>query len=738
MKTAWLHRGLLAVLLVASAGASVDAQDAAAEEARPEKKRMGAALQLMLPIDGQTVDRVKQFVPRAKEKADAQGAMLVLVLEFVAPPEQTEFGRGSEFGASLSLAEYLSGPDLGGVDTVAYIPQTIQGHAVLVALACREVIMAPNASIGLAGVDERVVTETRRAHYREIADRRRKIPAPVAIWLLDPTQEVLLVETGVSREFITRDQLPELQERHVVVSQRLLFDPTDPAESIAAQRGQLSGEELRVKLKLIDFLAESREEVARALDLPPRDLKEDPSLVDGWRAVQVDVRGPMSPEVGRKLARLIDEQVRQKDANFICVSIDSPGGSLVGSLDLANTLSQFDPDDVRSVAFVGGEARADAALVALACHDVVMRSGTELGGPGAREFNETEIEQAVSAIRNPNGPWRHRSWSLVAAMIDPNLTVYRCVRPGEEGYFSDMELDERRLDDPREQPWERKEQVSVPGQPLLVAADRAMELGLAYAVVESFAELKSLYRLKSDPALLQSGWAEDLVQALASPGLAVLLLMIGFVALYIELHTPGVGVGAFVAAICFVLFFWSRFLGGTAGWLEATLFALGFVFLLLEIFVLPGFGVFGLGGGLLVLTSLVLASQTFVWPENTYQFHQLQQSLLTVTLAGLGCLVVALVVRRWLPRVRIFGEVVLEPPQGEEAATISRRESLVDLANLVGQTGTTTTPLLPGGKARIGDRLVDVISDGELIAKGTPIVVVKVQGNHVQVRANPT
>ena len=53
------------------------------------------------------------------------------------------------------------------------------------------------------------------------------------------------------------------------------------------------------------------------------------------------------------------------------------------------------------------------------------------------------------------------------------------------------------------------------------------------------------------------------------------LLLLGLAALYAELQSPGIGVGAFIAAVCFVLFFWGNYLGGTAGWLEVLLFVLG-------------------------------------------------------------------------------------------------------------------------------------------------------------------
>ena len=111
----------------------------------------------------------------------------------------------------------------------------------------------------------------------------------------------------------------------------------------------------------------------------------------------------------------------------------------------------------------------------------------------------------------------------------------------------------------------------------------------------------------------------------------------------VELQAPGSAVGGFVAAVCFLLFFWSHYLGGTAGWLEVTLFVAGVACLLLEVFVIPGFGIFGLGGGAMVLASIILASQTSgsLIPHNDYQFEQLQSSLLTVAAVGLGVIVLA-------------------------------------------------------------------------------------------------
>ena len=86
-----------------------------------------------------------------------------------------------------------------------------------------------------------------------------------------------------------------------------------------------------------------------------------------------------------------------------------------------------------------------------------------------------------------------------------------------------------------------------------------------------------------------------------------------------EISAPGLGIPGFISALCFLLFFWAHFFNGTAGWLEILLFVSGVIFVGLEIFVVPGLGVFGIGGGVMIVGALIMASQTFIIPSNSYQ-----------------------------------------------------------------------------------------------------------------------
>ncbi|MCA9258240.1 MAG: hypothetical protein KDA61_03520, partial [Planctomycetales bacterium] len=283
--------------------------------------------------------------------------------------------------------------------------------------------------------------------------------------------------------------------------------------------------------------------------------------------------------------------------------------------------------------------------------------------------------------------------------------------------------------------WERGREITTPGVQFSATGDEAFQLDLAQELVSDFNEFRRAYSLEGDPALVEPSWATVLIEALASPGLAWILLLIGGAALWIELQTPGVGVGGFAAAVCFLLFFWSRYLQGTAMWLEAILFLAGVICILLEMFVVPGVGIFGIGGGLLIIFSIVLASQTFIIPQNDYQLGQLRDTMATILGAMVGGGVLIVVLNRFLPHTPVLNRMVLAPPDEMERQELAMRESVADWAHLLGARGIAATRLLPSGRARFDDDLVDVITRGEAIDAGAEVEVVEAMGSRIVVRA---
>jgi membrane protein implicated in regulation of membrane protease activity len=108
---------------------------------------------------------------------------------------------------------------------------------------------------------------------------------------------------------------------------------------------------------------------------------------------------------------------------------------------------------------------------------------------------------------------------------------------------------------------------------------------------------------------------------------------------------------------------------------------------------------------------------------------------LIVMIAGGGILAVGAFMHRYLPRTPLLSRVFLQPPEGEAREEQAIRERLADYEHLLGARGTTSTQLTPSGKAIFGDETVDVMADGEVIERGTEVVIVEVRGNRVLVKA---
>lgn len=694
------------------------ADDAPESTEAPRSFLVPVRLPLQGDADSQIKRRIDQLLTGLPESPRP-----ILVLEFqLESPGATgshASAQGSEFERALSLARYLASERLSRVRTVAFLSQSVEGHGVLPVLACEEIVVHPDAEFGAAGIHEPAIDDTLRRTYSEMAQRRRTIPEPLVLGLLDPSQPVYRVQTSDGTRYVRGDELAELQLKTTVTDIKTVVQE--------GQWKRMRGSELRGD-GFASHEARNRRELAIALKLPAGALEQS-LLTNEGSVVRVDLRGRITPRLVNQSIQGLQEQSRRGPIASIVVYVDSPGGSVEESMNLANYLSEFDPSQTRTIAFVT-EARGDAALPAFACDHLVMQKDATLGGPGDRVLRRSEladVKQAVQQLAKRKG----RDWSLVYATVDATLSVQRFDRPGvaDTHYFCDEELKEQ--EHPAE--WHRGPEVPIQRG---FSAEFAEQLRLTRRVVADFDELVSHYRWTSPPQPVQPAWLVNAIEQLgAKPWFARTLLFMAFFALVTEISTPTTGAAGFVSALCFLLFFWTQFLNGTADWLNVVLFIGGAGCLAIELFLLPGFGVFGVGGLLMMVVSIVLATQTFVIPRNPYQYDQFANSLFTVVAAGAGGVTAVLLLRRFLPNAPLFRRMMLPPPDEIEQAARERREQFADYAMYVGKRGVTTTTLTPAGKARFGDDVVPVISDGPLLPPRTDVVAVESRGTHLVVRS---
>ncbi len=464
-------------------------------------------------------------------------------------------------------------------------------------------------------------------------------------------------------------------------------------------------------------------------------------------AVLIRFEGTIAPMLQQYFYRKLDA-ARDDGADLVIVEIESPGGFVEESIQIANRLREL--NWAHTVAYVPREALSGAAIVALGCDEIVMAETAKLGDAGpiflgedalfrhAPEKIRSDLVVEIRMLAESSG----RPPAMAAAMVDMDLIVYRVknTETGEETFMSQAELDS--IEDT--ELWEKGKPVheSREGYFLEVTGDRAIELGLAEANAASRAELKQQYGIQGELIVLEPSGVDTAVYILNFPFITGLLFVIGLVALYVEFSMPGIGMGILTAGLCFALFFWSRFLGGTADWLELVLFVSGLAFLAVEFFVFPGFGVAGLSGLLLLFFSLILASQTFVVPSTGRQLNTLTGTLLVMTLSGGVFLVLAVFLSRTLGSLPFLSRLTLVPPEPDKRRvdTPDRQEGENDPVGpphrsgvTIGEVGITDSALRPAGKARFGKRFVDVITDGEFISKGSKVQVVDTIGSRVLV-----
>ena len=486
--------------------------------------------------------------------------------------------------------------------------------------------------------------------------------------------------------------------------------------------------------------------VKQANDAAPAGLAPaDRVLTERYRkAIVIDFDGPIFGAQHAFLNNRLD-RAQRIGADLIIIRLKSPGGLLKESVELANRLSEI--DWATTVAFIPEEAISGGAIIALGCDRIYMRPRGLIGDAGPivlgpdgvfEHVEEKSVSYLAPALRKL-AELKNRPSALASAMADRSLKVFpvKTKESGEMKYLSTEQI--AKLEKPDD--FEVGESIPEAGENRFLTVDgsRALELKLAEGLFESESEL--LAALNFDARVdTRMTWVDRTVYLLNRPWLTGLLLFVALIALYVELAAPGISVAGLTSLACFGVFFWSHALGGTSGWLEVLIFVLGVLCLVVEIFLLPGFGVFGLSGILLVLLSLIMATQDFVLPSNPGQWQQLQTNSLVVlgSIALVSVLFVGqLLLLDSLPGLKRFQ---LKTPNVAPAQGAAASESLLGKSTAeqrlpqVGDQGIAESVLRPSGKVLFDKLLTDVVTEGDYLDPGTSVEVIRREGNRIVVR----
>jgi len=388
------------------------------------------------------------------------------------------------------------------------------------------------------------------------------------------------------------------------------------------------------------------------------------------------------------------EQASKIKADIIILELDSPGGRVDVALKVVNRLLDLTND---LVVYINKNAISAGALISLTGKKIFINQGGVIGASTPVHIKGNEMvkapEKMVSVMRaefRSLAEKYNRSVRVCEAMVDDEIVLTK-----------------------------KKDGFSLPkGKLLTLSHDEALKLKVADFSANGINDVFT--KLKIDPQQISFYKITNQLKLLdffSSSVILGLLLTLGTLGLIFEAKTPGWGLGGTVGLLALSAFFLIQVLLENAGWKEPVIFVIGLILIMMEIFFIPGFGIAGICGILLILCSFFLSFGISNW----------ETALPTVTYSLVSIIVITMIMFKYLPETNIFRRVAL---QGAIGATVIGD----DIEIPVGTLGETFTDLRPVGKIIINDMPHEVQTNGEYIAKGSKVKIIRITSNHIFVK----
>jgi membrane-bound ClpP family serine protease len=705
----------------------------------------GIVVPVASPITTDVVTRVKRTVDDALKRVDHRPS--VVIFDFNPSGKDA---ASPEFGACGDFAIHIQG--MTDVRTVAYVHRKASGHTVLPILACNEIVVGPQAMLGEIVATGEPLHSTHVNVYKDLITKLRPAHWALVRKMADANAQVRKGKNDGADWYVDQLQKGEFPRKLELTNTAPLKEAPDGVV------GLFNADQLR-ELGLSSRKVDSQQDLLDAFGLSAAALRtNDPLGGKAPVAFRYVLQGQIDGGTKEAVGRVVGDVVRQK-GNVLFLQLECAGGDLQAARELADDLRKRQADDnVLIVAFVPDKAPDTAAVIALGCTEIVMskrKDAASAGEEGAAEAEFGDFEQALGKGAATNVDFFLASLRellseqgyppiLADGMLKRDVEIVRVQRKDNRNVrrlMSSVELEDEKAKGPASE-WVYQSTVKSKGQLLKLSASKAEEYGLVRHTVDTrnTDELYAKYGIEPGKVKDASpAWLDKFATFLRIPAVTVLLVVIGFTGLILELKVPGTAVPGIIAALCFILVFWAHTqFSGQVAVLAGLLFILGLVLILLEVFVLPGFGAPGVIGVLLMLASLALVTLGTPGggiPETSEEWGRFGAKIAQYLVAMLVAVGAALLIARYLPNIPYANRLMLTPPTDKpESELESVLPGAALAASLLGAVGTTVTPMRPAGTVRFGDQFIDVVTEGGFIPSGARVQVVEVEGTRIVVK----
>lgn len=387
------------------------------------------------------------------------------------------------------------------------------------------------------------------------------------------------------------------------------------------------------------------------------------------------------------------EEAKEMKADLLLLRLNTFGGELEAA-DKIRTLLLDAP--MPTMVYIDNNAASAGALISIACDSIYMAPGGSIGAASVvnqeGEIMPDKYQSYMRSLMRTTAEKNGRDPMIAQAMVDPDIYIKGIIDSGKVLTFTTKE---------------------------------AIRYGFCEGEADSYEEALNNAGIEEYVITEQKlSWLDKLILFLINPIVSGLLIMAIVGGVYFELQSPGIGFPIVIAISAALLYFAPHYLEGLAAHWEILLFIAGLALLIVEIFVVPGFGLPGISGIILIVSSLVLSMIFNIGFD--FQFvppgKVLSKLLLVVSASIMGFFLSIWLGKKLITADTRFGSLAFKTVLNTDEGFVAQDMSLT---RFVGREGITLTFMRPAGKVEIDGEVMDAVSHIGLIDKGERVTVIR-------------
>lgn len=425
---------------------------------------------------------------------------------------------------------------------------------------------------------------------------------------------------------------------------------------------------------------------------------------DKSKVMIMEIKAEIDPRMSRYVNLALDHAEDIK-ADYVIIEMDTYGGVLTDAKDIVDKILDL---KVPIWVFINKDAASAGALISIACDSIYMSSGATIGAAtvvqgGTGEAAPDKYQSYMRSIMRSTAEHNGRDPRIAEGMVDQRIAI---------------------------------DSISAEGSVITFTTKEALKYGYCEAQVSSIEEILERNKVENyELVKFDIGTTEKIIAFFLNPFISGILILVIMGGLYFELQTPGVGFPIFAAIVALILYLVPYYLNGLAENWEIIALFVGVILIMVEVFVIPGFGVAGIAG-----ISLTVGAMVLVMLNNDF-FNFEMVPLGDIIVASLsifggftGGVLLLFFGGARLSQTSFFKRISLTDTQAQSDGYTSN----FNTGDLIGKTGTAYTVLRPSGKIMIDNQLYDAFSRGDYIEKGDQITVLEIEGSTLKVRKLPS